>query len=346
MAAEEKDEKEKELEIVGEGAEPEEESSKDDDEGKEKAKAKEADKEDKSEDDEESDEDDEQEAGHSADDEDDQPKSKSRQRRDRNRESRARDKREIEFLTIRNQQLEQRFGAMEERQAQNERVEIDRRIETLKGQIEMADEVIAAAIEQGKGKDEREASKLRERLKDSLTRLETAKASIEEEEAESEEQAPRQAKGPPVEVQVLARVWYKENSWFKGPKATDKDSQRVVRIDNQLIKEGFDPADQEYWDELTRRAEKALPHRFEDRKAGHEEDDDEEPTRKTLAKKNGGGPKFRTGGRERSLGSNQVHISAARKAAMVEAGVWEDPVLRQRYLKSYQKYDTNKSSSA
>jgi hypothetical protein len=34
-----------------------------------------------------------------------------------------------------------------------------------------------------------------------------------------------------------------------------------------------------------------------------------------------------------------VYISPERKEAMIEAGVWEDPVLRNKYLKSYATYD-------
>jgi hypothetical protein len=32
-------------------------------------------------------------------------------------------------------------------------------------------------------------------------------------------------------------------------------------------------------------------------------------------------------------------VTPERKQAMIEAGVWDDPVLRQRYLKAYQDYD-------
>jgi len=44
-------------------------------------------------------------------------------------------------------------------------------------------------------------------------------------------------------------------------------------------------------------------------------------------------------GRERQLKKNEVYISPERKDAMVEAGVWDDPELRQRYLKQYATYD-------
>lgn len=37
-----------------------------------------------------------------------------------------------------------------------------------------------------------------------------------------------------------------------------------------------------------------------------------------------------------------VYVSPSRKRAMVEAGVWDDPALRTKYLKAYQDYDNPK----
>lgn len=327
-----KGDEETELEIVGEGAEPEE--------GEEKAKAKGKETDEESGDDEGGEE--EQATGHSDDDGEERPR-KKKSRHERERASRNRDRKEIEFLTIRNQQLEQRFGDLETRTVQNERVAIDQRISLLRSQIDTADEVIATAIEKGSGKDEREANRIRERLKDSLTRLEAHKRSIESND-EGGEPSQRQGTGAtarpqvPVEVMVNARVWRKANPWWK-PGGRDEDSTEVTKIDDQLVKEGYDPRGEEYWEELTARAKEALPHRYED------DDGEADPRPKTNgAKKKNGGPKFSTGGREVSLKPNQVHVSAARKAAMVEAGVWDDLALRQKYLKQYAKYDREHAS--
>ena len=41
-----------------------------------------------------------------------------------------------------------------------------------------------------------------------------------------------------------------------------------------------------------------------------------------------------------------MSIHPAAKAAMIEAGVWEDPVLRNQYLKSYAKYDAEAAEGA
>jgi hypothetical protein len=337
MAEKNKDDKAEELEIVGPGAvedEGEEPSPADIAKAKGESALSVEDDEDEEKGEEGEEGEEEQSLGHSEDDEEEPPKQK-RSRRQREKDSRARDKRELAFLRIRNDQLEQRFGEVESRQVQSEKMAIDQRIETLKGQLNLADEVIAEAVTKGQGKDHKEAMKIRERITENLRRLEEAKENMETTEPTAEERRAAQQPQVPMEVRVNAGVWRKQNPWWK-PNGQDKDSAEVRKIDNSLVQEGYDPCNEEYWEELTSRVKDALPHRFEEADEG-----EEPPLRRNgkVQKKNGGGPRFSTSGREVNLKPNQVHISAARKAAMVEAGVWDDAVLRQRFLKQYQKYD-------
>jgi hypothetical protein len=37
----------------------------------------------------------------------------------------------------------------------------------------------------------------------------------------------------------------------------------------------------------------------------------------------------------------EVYVTPARKQAMMDAGVWDDPVKRTQMLKAYQAYDKN-----
>ena len=45
------------------------------------------------------------------------------------------------------------------------------------------------------------------------------------------------------------------------------------------------------------------------------------------------------GGRERALKSGEMYVSAERKEALIQAGVWDDTKLRNKYLKRYADYD-------
>lgn len=123
------------------------------------------------------------------------------------------------------------------------------------------------------------------------------------------------------------------------PSKGDEDSLIVSAIDTALAREGMDPETPEYWDELSKRVNARLPHRSN---TGNGKDTTETAGRG--GKRQSRGPSFRTGGRERPLKANEVYISPARKEAMVEAGIWDDPEQRQRYLKQYASYDAEHGS--
>ena len=59
-----------------------------------------------------------------------------------------------------------------------------------------------------------------------------------------------------------------------------------------------------------------------------------------------GGPAMGSG-REHAPSSTrktEVYVSPDRKQALIDAGVWDDPVLRTKYVKRYQEYDRNNKS--
>lgn len=337
-------------ELETEEEETEEETSeKDDDEGedeedksdrKKKSKSKSKDADEDEDEDGDSDEDDER-VGHGEDDEEDSEdgKGKTREsrkaRRERQKRARRRNEIELNFLRGQNEQLERKVAELGSRVDKSEAGSIDQRIASIQSQIKVADQVFAKAVKNGDEEDITEATNIRDKLRDTLGRLNGAKAEMTRRVEESGEE-------PQIDSRLVhhARSWMREHRWYD-PEGTDKDSRRVAVIDDRLIKEGFDPRTPEYWDELSERVEKALPHRFEDRRNGRDDDDDTEDDEERGSRKNqrGRGPRFSTGGRERPLRKNEVYVSPERKKALIEAGVWEDKVLRNKYLKRYADYD-------
>ncbi len=265
-------------------------------------------------------------------------KQERRSRKQRQREARERDRTELQFLRQRNEALERRFSAVESRVVQNETATIDQRLGQVRTQLQAADQVIAAAIDAGKGSDAVEATKIR----DQLIRQETLLLNAKQQRGQAKDTGPQL---DPAHVDQ-ATQFLRSNPWYKIG-ATDRDSQRLSRIDDQVLKDGYDPATPAYWQELDRRARKALPHRFkskskdQDEDADDEDDEEDEPEEETPKprSKAKGGPTFRTGGRNVTLKKGQVYVSRERREAMEEAGVWDDPVLRKQYLASYAKYD-------
>lgn len=331
-----------------------------DDEGTEelKAKAKERDKAKgkKESKDEEADEDDDSDTrlGASEDDEDEEDKKKRqthKTRRQRRKEAEFRLRNELKFLESRNDQLERGNQQLARRLDAVETGTLDDRINRHKSLIAKAESVIADGTTNNKGVEVVEATRIRDKLKDELDDFEDAKkARTGKGEEDREERRP-----PDPRIVARANKWYRGNDWFDF-KRGDYDSKIAGAIDDSLVAEGYDPADDDYWEELSTRIAKALPHRVgkkskrngkkeaevddedEDESLGEDEDQEEEVERKPK-KKSSGGPKFRSGGSGRELRPNEVHLSRERIAALKELGVWDDPKLRNKYLKRYRDYD-------
>jgi|TARA_R110002126_G_scaffold281672_2_gene429585 hypothetical protein len=291
-------------------------------------------------DNEDEDEGDDQEArlggGREDDDEDDKRerrRKENKSRRSRQKEARERTERELKFLQNRNEQLEQRFSHFEQethaRVTGSEIANVDGAIGKAKSDLQLANSVIQQAVEQNDGKNLAEALDHRDTIRDNLKELTDAKQYL----STNPQRGSPAAQQQPLDPRHVAHAqsFMVDNSWWD-PQGRDQDSQAVLQIDRSLVEEGFDPTSKDYWDELRTRTQEAIPGRFDSRTGSKRGNGAGKPANR--------GPQFRTGGRERPLKKNEVYISPDRKEAMIEAGVWDDPVLRNKYLKSYATYDT------
>lgn len=262
-------------------------------------------------------------------------RSENKTRRQRQKEARERSDRELNFLRTRNADLEQRFSKFEQetdaRIAGSEIHSIDQGLSKGRADLALANQVIEQAVEQKDGKNLAEALDHRDTIRDNLRDLEQAKNYLSQPQRR---EAPVPRDLDPRHV-AHAQQFMVDNDWWD-PAGRDQDSAKVLQIDRALVLEGFDPTQKDYWDELRTRSEEALPNRFDSRTG--DQGDGGRGSGNGAAPRNRG-PQFRTGGRERPLRKNEVYISPDRRAAMEEAGVWDDPVLRNKYLKSYSDYD-------
>lgn len=259
-----------------------------------------------------------------------------KQRKERQRKARERDQMEMQFLRQRNEDLERRFSQVESRLGHSEMNALDQRITEVQRQLKLSDQVIAQAVSQQRGDEVVEAQNIRDSLRDQLRELTRHKQQI----SSASKQKPSRDSGeqptqPDPRLLSHAQAWMQDHTWYR-PGGRDEDSLIVSAIDSALAAEaGMDPTTAEYWEELSDRVQKKLPHRFTE--GLNESHNEQAQSRQNRAPS--GGPTFSTGGRTRNLGKNEVYINPERKKAMQEAGVWDDPVLRQRYLKRYRDYD-------
>ena len=248
-------------------------------------------------------------------------------RKERREKAITRDKLELDFLRKRNDDLERRVSVTEQRQTQRDVAGIDQSIAEARREAEMADQVIAKAVKAGNGDDVIKALKYRDEANARAAQLAYAKQ-------QSVQTPAPQTNNLPDVVAEHAKDFMEDHSWYD-PQGRDEASAVVLAIDGALAREGFDPKTDDYWDELRTRVEKRLPDKMKPQRKA-------DTTTERTAR---GGPAVGSG-REHAPTSTrrEVYISPERKQALVDAGVWDDPILRQRYVKRYMEFDrANKS---
>lgn len=238
------------------------------------------------------------------------------ERKDRRDKAITRDKTELDFLRKRNDELERRMSAQEQRAHASDLGNLAQQAANAQREAEMAERVIAKAVEAGNGEDVTKAMRYRDQALHNLNQLQFAQ--------QQARQRPAQTSTVDDRTMRKAQEFLKENSWYD-PQGRNEDSAIVLAIDQTLVRDGFDPTSDEYWDELKSRAARRLPERFSKAR----------PERESR-----GGPSIGSG-REHAPSSTrtEVYISPERKQALMDAGVWDDPVLRMKYVKRYSEYD-------
>lgn len=257
-------------------------------------------------------------------------------KRTRSKRRREHRKRADQLARIEREQLHQTVSTLTQRLSQLEGhavavngQTIDQRLNQKLGEIAQAEQIMAAAIAAGNGSDAVTASRLKDAAVQEAQQLRQAKAQIEQQVQRTQPQQTVQAAPATVDPAVInhAKEWAAQNPWYDH-NGKDANSTMTRLIDADLVREGFNPATPEYWEELTARTTDEL---------------DVKPTR-TPARRNA--PPV-GGGREHAPVSTrkEIRVTPERKAAMIENGSWDDPVRRQRVLKEYQEFDRRAASS-
>jgi hypothetical protein len=254
-----------------------------------------------------------------------------KERKQRREQAINRDKIELEFLRKRNDDLERRMTGIEQKTQRSDISLIEQKLKEAVNEVQLAEKVIAKAVAAQNGEDVAQALRYRDQAMNKARQLDAAKKQAEQAAA-----APKQKPVDDVSLEY-AREFIKDNPWYN-PKGNDESSAIVLAIDSALTKEGLDPRSEDYWDELRDRVRRRLPEKF---------DEDSTPaprSQQKVERSARGGPQVGSG-REHAPSSTrrEVYISPERKAALIEAGVWDDPVLRQKYIKKYMEYDRNRA---
>ncbi|MFM7011521.1 MAG: hypothetical protein ACKO0Z_19700 [Betaproteobacteria bacterium] len=250
------------------------------------------------------------------------------ERKERRDQAIKRDKLELDFLRKRNEDLERRVTAQEQRAHQVDLSTFDAQIANAAKEAEMADRVIAKAVEAGNGSDVAQALKYRDQAMQKMQQLQLQK----------QQAAQQRPQGQQLDDMTMhyAKEFMDANPWYDS-QGRDEDSAIVIAIDQSLAKDGYNPQSEEYWDELRKRAARRLPERFKTERR------DTRESRETREERTPRGGPAVGSGREHAPATTrkEIYVSPERKQALIDAGVWDDPVLRMKYVKRYAEYDRN-----
>lgn len=250
------------------------------------------------------------------------------ERKERREKAMTRDRIEMDFLRKRNDDLERRLNAQEQRAQQGDLRMVDTEIQRAIDEAKLAEDVMAKAIAASNGEDATQAMRYRDEA--------IARAQQLYQYKQQQEAAAKQPQQPQVDPQLVthAQDFLEDHPWYD-VNGSDEDSAIVLAIDQRLVQEGFNPTTDEYWDELRDRVQRRFPEKFNaDAKAGGKR------AAPAVERTPRGGPAVGSGKEHAPTSTRrEVYISAERKQALIDAGVWDDPQLRNKYIKKYMEYD-------
>ena len=228
------------------------------------------------------------------------------------------------LLRRQNQEMQDRLSILERKTQGADMARYDKAMEDEDYRLRYAQQKMQEATDNSDGAA---FTKAQELWYDSRRKLEAMHSYKEQvSRASSQESAPANPK-----LVRLANGWMERNAWYD-PEAGDEDTQIAKVIDNRLVAEGWDPATQDYWDELDNRLQKRLPHRYT-------RNTDESYRRSPRSVVTGSGRE--SSGR---VNGSQFVLEPEQVRAMKDAGFWDDKEKRDRMIKRYAIEARNKRS--
>jgi len=213
---------------------------------------------------------------------------------------------------------------LEKKTSGAELARVDKAIDDAGVQVEYAKMKMKEAVSAQDGESLVQAQEM---LYDAQRKMESL-SNIKETATRQMSQQPKQnIQLPDPMVQRMAADWMGRNNWYD-PQGKDLDSEIAQKIDRTLTEEGFDPTQEDYWEELDERLQKYLPHRSN---TGYNERNRNQRPRSVVT----------SSGRESSGGvrPNEFRLTPDRVAAIKEAGMWDNTERRNKMIRKFADWD-------
>ena len=223
----------------------------------------------------------------------------------------------LTLLERQNQQLLERLSVLERKSHGSDLARLDKAIEDQDNRILFAKQKIAEATSTGNG----ELLTSAQEMWFEARRQAEALANLKKRAVAPQNQRTIQAPDP--QLQRHANNWMANNPWYD-PNGKDPDSRRALNEDAILAEEGYDPKTAEYWEELDRRLQRVVPHRYT-------EDANEKPRSRPRSAVTSSGREFASNNGR----GNSFTLSPDQVRAMKDAGMWDDAEKRAKMIRRY-----------
>jgi hypothetical protein len=230
---------------------------------------------------------------------------------------------QLNLLRRQNEELMSRLAVVEKKTHSADVARIDKAIEDQELRLQYAKMKMSEAMQASDGDAFNKAQELWDETRTAIKDLKGYKESYTK---------PQQTNNiPDPELQRHAANWMERNNWYK-PNGGDIDSDIAKKVDEALVKEGWNPKSEDYWEELDNRLQKYLPHRY-----NGDTDVSPQTRRPRSVVGSSGRESIATQG-----GRNVFVLSPEQVRAMKDAGMWDNPDSRARMIKRYAQDARNK----
>jgi hypothetical protein len=242
-------------------------------------------------------------------------RNRRRAKKDHIRKSNEEKDTRLTLLAKQNQELMERLAGLERKSYSADLARLDKAIEDEELRLNYATAKMREATDNANGQAFTQAQQMWYDSKRKIEAMHGFKSRV----AESGEQQSQGTVNP--DAVRLAHRWIDKNPWFD-QNGDDEDSQIVRVIDQKMIKEGWNPSDPDFWEELDSRLQKRIPEKYNQRSESNRS-----RPRSVVT-----GTGRETG---RASGGNTFVLEPEQVRAMKDAGLWDDPEKRARMIKRY-----------
>jgi len=242
-------------------------------------------------------------------------RNRRRAKKDHIRKSNEEKDTRLTLLQKQNQDLMERLAGLERKSYSADLARLDKAIEDEELRLNYATAKMREATDNANGTAFTQAQQMWYESKRKIEAMHGFKSRV----AEAGEQQSQGTVNP--DAVRLAHRWIDKNPWFD-QNGDDEDSQIVRVIDQKMIKEGWNPSDPDFWEELDSRLQKRLPEKYNQRSESNRS-----RPRSVVT-----GTGRETG---RASGGNTFVLDPEQVRAMKDAGLWDDPEKRARMIKRY-----------